>query len=148
MVLVSGGFSHDAEIGTEGGVTDEQVAQTVAFLGAGYGAVSPDGQEHFAVAVRKDFELSAREPELTTEQVGKIGSRTLVMAADDGVVCLEHTLELYRAIPNSELAVVPGTSHFLFREAGPLQRHRHRIPHHRSAAHRAPIRRAATRPEG
>jgi pimeloyl-ACP methyl ester carboxylesterase len=116
LVLVSGGFSHEAEIGTEGGVTDEQVAQTVAFLGAGYGAVSPDGEEHFAVVVRKDFELSAREPELTAAEVGKVGSRTLVMVADDDVVSLDHTLELYRAIPDSELSVVPGTSHFLLRE--------------------------------
>jgi hypothetical protein len=32
------------------------------------------------------------------------------------VVTLEHTLELYRGLPGSELAVVPGTSHFLLQE--------------------------------
>src|SRR4029450_5793170 len=45
LVLVSGGFSHEAEIGTEGGVTDEQVAQRIAVPGVVYGAVSPDGEE-------------------------------------------------------------------------------------------------------
>ena len=116
LVLVSGGFSHEAEIGTEGGVTDEMVEQTVAFLGSSYGAVSPDGEGHFAVVVRKDFELSSREPALTAEEVGGVRSRTLVMVADDDLVTMEHTLELYRAIPNSELSVVPGTSHFLLQE--------------------------------
>jgi pimeloyl-ACP methyl ester carboxylesterase len=29
---------------------------------------------------------------------------------------LEHTLALYRGIPDCELAVVPGTSHFLIQE--------------------------------
>ncbi|MGH2491943.1 MAG: alpha/beta fold hydrolase [Candidatus Limnocylindria bacterium] len=38
------------------------------------------------------------------------------MAADDDITALEHMLELYRAIPNSELAIVPGTSHFLLQE--------------------------------
>src|SRR5215467_2167852 len=116
LVLVSGGFRHEAEIGTEGGVTDEQVQQTVAFLGSTYGAVSPDGEEHFAVVVRKGFDLSSREPAFTAEEVGGVRARTLVMVADDDLVTLEHTLELYRAIPDSELSVVPGTSHFLLQE--------------------------------
>lgn len=38
------------------------------------------------------------------------------MSGDDDVVRLEHTLELYRGIPDAELAVVPGTSHVLILE--------------------------------
>jgi pimeloyl-ACP methyl ester carboxylesterase len=30
---------------------------------------------------------------------------------DDDIVSIEHTVALFRAIPNSELAVVPGASH-------------------------------------
>ncbi|WP_328399900.1 alpha/beta fold hydrolase [Nocardia sp. NBC_00403] len=30
-----------------------------------------------------------------------------------GALSLEHTIALYRAIPNSELAVLPGASHLL-----------------------------------
>lgn len=116
LVLASGGFDHEAEIGTEGGVSDEQIEQTVAFLGSTYGAVSPDGEDHFPVVVRKDFELSSREPALTADEVGAVRARTLVLVADDDIVTLEHTLELYRAIPDSELSVVPGTSHFLLQE--------------------------------
>lgn len=59
MVQVSGGFRTDAEIET-GLTIDEMVEGTVPFLGANYGEVSPDGEAHFPVVVRKDFELSAR----------------------------------------------------------------------------------------
>jgi pimeloyl-ACP methyl ester carboxylesterase len=38
------------------------------------------------------------------------------MASDDDIITLEHTLALYRGIPNAELAIVPGTSHFLTQE--------------------------------
>lgn len=115
LVLISGGF--DASADPRGPLSiDEMVEQTVAFLGSTYGQVSPDGEEHFAVVTRKDFELSAHEPMLTAEEVGAVSARTLVMSADDDITTLEHTLELYRAIPTSELAVVPGTSHFLLQE--------------------------------
>ena len=36
-----------------------------------------------------------------------------MVVGDDDMVTLEHTSTLFRAIPDSELAVVPGTSHFL-----------------------------------
>jgi pimeloyl-ACP methyl ester carboxylesterase len=42
------------------------------------------------------------------------------MAADDDLVHLEHTIALYRGIPDSELAVVPGTSHTLLLEKAEL----------------------------
>ena len=114
--LGSGGFRTDAEIGLEGMSMDDQVEQTVAFLGSTYGEVSPDGEEHFATVVRKDFELSEREPNYTEAQVATVTARTLVMAADDDITTLEHILELYRALPNAELSVVPGTSHFFLQE--------------------------------
>jgi pimeloyl-ACP methyl ester carboxylesterase len=116
LVQVSGGFNHEAEIGTEAMGIDQMVEQTVAFLGARYGEVSPDGEDHFPVVVRKDFELSSREPALTAREVGAVTQRTLVMVADDDITTLEHSLAFYRALPNSELAVVPGTSHFLLQE--------------------------------
>jgi len=116
LIVASAGFDSSSEGGLEGGVSDEMVDQTVAFLGDSYGAVSPDGKDHFGTVVRKDFELTSREPRFTVEDVGKVAARTLVMVADDDIASLEHTLLFYRALPNSELAVVPGTSHFLLQE--------------------------------
>jgi pimeloyl-ACP methyl ester carboxylesterase len=116
LVQVSGGFHHEAEVKMEGMGIDQMVEGTVAFLGASYGEVSPDGEDHFAVVVRKDFELSDREPAYSAQEIGAIKHRTLVMAADDDITTLEHQLEFYRALPNGEMAVVPGTSHFLLQE--------------------------------
>ena len=53
---------------------------------------------------------------VTTDDLSRIGARTLVMVADDDEVRLEHALELYRSLPDAELAVVPGTSHGLLVE--------------------------------
>jgi pimeloyl-ACP methyl ester carboxylesterase len=38
------------------------------------------------------------------------------MSGDDDIVTLEHTVELYRALPRGQLAVVPNTSHLLLHE--------------------------------
>ncbi len=116
LVPASAGFNHEAEITMEGMGIDQMVEGTVAFLGSRYGEVSPDGEDHFPVVTRKDFELSAREPAYTRQEVGAVKHRTLVMVADDDLATLEHTLEFYRALPNSELAIVPGTSHFFLQE--------------------------------
>jgi pimeloyl-ACP methyl ester carboxylesterase len=115
LIEVSGGFDIAADPQT-GMSIDQMVEGTVNFLGSSYGAVSPDGEAHFPVVVRKDFELTSREPKFTVEQVGAITQRTLVMAADDDITPISHQVDFYRALPNGELAVVPGTSHFLLQE--------------------------------
>jgi pimeloyl-ACP methyl ester carboxylesterase len=56
------------------------------------------------------------EPTLTVDDLASIRCRTLVMLGDDDEVILEHALELYRALPEAELAVIPGTSHGLLVE--------------------------------
>jgi pimeloyl-ACP methyl ester carboxylesterase len=38
------------------------------------------------------------------------------LVGDDDEVTLEHAIAMYRAIPDAELAVVPGTSHELLHE--------------------------------
>jgi pimeloyl-ACP methyl ester carboxylesterase len=115
LIEISGGFDVDADPVREISI-DEMVEQTVAFLGSTYGEVSPDGEAHFALVTRKDFELTSREPKLTAKHVSAIAHRTLVMVADDDITPIEHQLDFYRALPNGELAVVPGTSHFLLQE--------------------------------
>jgi pimeloyl-ACP methyl ester carboxylesterase len=78
-----------------------------------YEAASPDGPEHWAEVVSKLVALYLVEPNISLDDLGSISAPTLVMVGDDDMVDLEHTVALYRAIPNSELAVVPGTSHAL-----------------------------------
>ena len=62
------------------------------------------------------WRMDWREPTLTVSDLGGVGARTLVMASDDDIITLEHTLTLYRGIKDSELAIVPRTSHFLLGE--------------------------------
>ncbi|MEV6771015.1 alpha/beta hydrolase [Nocardia sp. NPDC051030] len=114
IVLISGNFHHD---GVEPELLEEILEpDTLRYLGARHGEVSPDGEEHFPVLARKVVEMARTQPTLTPEDLHAVAARTLVMAGDDDAITLEHTIALYRAIPNSELAVVPGTSHLLVME--------------------------------
>ncbi|MXM67670.1 alpha/beta fold hydrolase [Streptomyces sp. HUCO-GS316] len=81
-----------------------------------YEAVSPDGAGHWPVVVGKLVEMFHAQPTISTEELARISAPTLVLVGDDDMVTLEHTVALYRAIPDSELAVVPGTSHALLME--------------------------------
>lgn len=76
-----------------------------------YGVVSPDGPEHWPVVFSKLTTMWQNEPHIPLEELEEVTARTLLMVGDDDLVSPEHTLEMYRAIPDAELAVVPGTSH-------------------------------------
>ena len=52
-----------------------------------------------------------------------------IMFADDDLMTLQHAVEMFQALPNAELAIVPGTSHFLTQEKPDLNRDRARPPH-------------------
>ena len=47
------------------------------------------------------------------EELSRVAAPTLVLAADDDVVTIEHAAAMQRALPDAQLAVVPGTSHAL-----------------------------------
>jgi pimeloyl-ACP methyl ester carboxylesterase len=72
---------------------------------------SPDGPEHWPVVFAKFVEMMQREPNIPVGELARISAPTLVVVGDDDMVSMEHTVALFRAIPNSELAVVPGASH-------------------------------------
>jgi pimeloyl-ACP methyl ester carboxylesterase len=78
--------------------------------------VSPDGVAHFPVVAGKVMTMLSGEPAVTPSDLGRVRSRTLIMAGDTDAVSLEDTSTLYNGIPDAELAVVPGTSHFLLQE--------------------------------
>ncbi len=77
---------------------------------------SPDGRAHARVVIDKTMHLFRTEPDLTAEQLASIEVATLVMVGDDDSTRLEDTIALYRAIPEAQLAVVPGASHALLKE--------------------------------
>ena len=73
-----------------------------------YGEVSPDGIDHYPTVLDKMAAEHLVAPSLTSQELSRIVCRTLVMVADDDEVSLEHAIDMYRALPAGELAVVPG----------------------------------------
>jgi pimeloyl-ACP methyl ester carboxylesterase len=107
LVVASGVFHRDGWAPETAEVDDA----ATDFLQASYGEVSPDGAEHFPVVAAKLTRLHAEEPTQAAADLRRVTSRTLVLVGDDDEVTLEHAFALYRALPDAELAVVPGTSH-------------------------------------
>jgi pimeloyl-ACP methyl ester carboxylesterase len=64
--------------------------------------------------------MAAVEPNLRASDLAKVTHRTLVMFSDDDLMTTTHAAEMYEALPNAELAIVPGTSHFLMQEKAQL----------------------------
>lgn len=110
LVLAAGVFHYD---GWHDGVLDGEPPE---FLRASYAELSPDGPDHYPSVVAKLAEMHAAAPTFTTADLGQLACRTLVVVADDDEVRLEHALAMYQAIPDAELAVIPGTSHGLLVE--------------------------------
>ena len=113
LVMISGGFDKSGEAAPD---MEFDVDQVVQFLGAAYGEVSPDGEEHFPTVAAKIGELMKTEPHLDVAALRDIHHRSLVMFSDDDLMTLEHAVAMFDAIPGAEFAVVPGTSHFLTQE--------------------------------
>ncbi|MBC9724204.1 alpha/beta fold hydrolase [Streptomyces sp. TRM68367] len=91
-------------------------APDLAMFRQAYEATSPDGADHWPVVMGKLTDMFRTQPTIPEEDLARIGAPTLVLVGDDDLITLEHTVALYRAIPGSELAVVPGTSHALLME--------------------------------
>ena len=113
LVLIGVNFHHE---GTRQ-ISMPEDAPFLTMIQASYAERSPDGPEHFAVALKKGMALFTTEPTLTTVDLAAVTAPTLVMAGDDDLIEAAHTLALYGALPAGRLAVVPGTSHAL-----PLER--------------------------
>jgi pimeloyl-ACP methyl ester carboxylesterase len=113
LVMISGGFDKSGEAAPD---MEFDVDEVVQFLGSAYGEVSPDGEEHFPVVVAKIGELMKNEPHVDRTELARIRARSLVMFSDDDLVTLTHAVDMFEALPDAELAIVPGTSHFLTQE--------------------------------
>jgi pimeloyl-ACP methyl ester carboxylesterase len=52
--------------------------------------------------------------DLSPALLGTIHKRVLVMAGDHDLIRLDHTIALYRALPDARLCILPGTQHGTF----------------------------------
>lgn len=65
---------------------------------------------------RKRIKLMVFHPNMTWEQLHQIKAQVLIMAGDRDAVRNEHTLNIFKAIPNSQLCIIPGATHFAYEE--------------------------------
>lgn len=118
VVAIGANFLPSPQSGAAPEMLDQMApdAPDLAVFREAYEAVSPDGAAHWPVVVGKLAAMFRTEPTIRTEDLARITAPTLVLVGDDDLMTLEHTIALYRAIPGSQLAVVPGTSHALLME--------------------------------
>jgi pimeloyl-ACP methyl ester carboxylesterase len=120
LVMISGGFHRD---GLVSGEPAENPDAPLPDFAAAHREVSPDGEGHFQVLMEKTAALDSKEPALSQSSLRDVEARTLLMFGDDDLVTIEHIGAIYGGIPDAELAIVPGTSHFLLQEKPALCNH-------------------------
>ena len=80
---------------------------------AKYAHFSPDPPHTLDQKIAKMVRIWQTEPDMTLEQLRTITCPTLVIAGDDDMCSIAHTNEIYEAIKNSRLAIIPGSSHLI-----------------------------------
>jgi pimeloyl-ACP methyl ester carboxylesterase len=82
-----------------------------------YKALSPDGPDHLPVFFEKIHKMWVTEPAHDLTELEAITCPTLVMIGDDDFIRIDHVGAMAKAIPDSQVAVVPGTDHMAGAEA-------------------------------
>lgn len=82
-----------------------------AFMADAYGEVSPDGRDHWPIVVEKMARMHVDAPRIDRSRLEVLPTPTLVVVGDDDEVRLEHAIDVYRALPNGDLAVIPRSTH-------------------------------------
>ncbi len=113
MVLISGNFHHDA-LYPEGEKLLDSFDEVSAAL---YAEVSPDGAGHWPIVSAKGITMGFHdEPTFSAGDLAPISTPTLVLAGDDDMFPVAHTVSMFDALPNAQLAILPGTSHLVVLE--------------------------------
>ena len=86
------------------------------FLRDAYCALSPDGADHFPVVFDKLKAMWLSPTGVDVGDLAHVASPTLVLAGETGSFTLAHLNEVFAALPDAQVGVVPGTSHALIWE--------------------------------
>ncbi len=81
-------------------------------LKAPYDKVAPDPKQ-WPTLVAKIKQMGLEFPGFPPEDMQAIKAQVMVTLGDRDVVRVEHAVEMFRLIPNAQLAVYPGGDHFL-----------------------------------
>ena len=91
-------------------------AADMAMMRETYGAVSPDGPEHWPVVFEKITNMWLKEPHIPPDDLRKVEAPTLILIGDDDLVSLDHARDLYQSLPSAALGVIPFSSHTVLME--------------------------------
>lgn len=78
-----------------------------------YETLSPDGGDHFPVVFEKLHNLWTGETGIEVSDLANVAAPTLLLCGDEGSLKPAHSADVYRTLPDAQLAIVPGTSHGL-----------------------------------
>lgn len=77
---------------------------------------SPDRPDALDSKVARMWAIWNTEPTISLKDLGEITCPTLILASDDEAFSFAHITSMYEAIPLGQLAIVPGTSHYVIKE--------------------------------
>jgi len=114
LVLIGANFHWNAlaYLGFDAARNQDPAAVAGPTLTAQYAQLSPDGPDHWPVVIAKTLDMWCTEPELSVEDLSSVTVPVLLMSGDDDVP-LGHLFEFFAAVPEAQLAIVPGASHAL-----------------------------------
>jgi pimeloyl-ACP methyl ester carboxylesterase len=81
-----------------------------------YASLTPDGADHWPIIFAKTQQMWLNEPALDRAALATITAPMLVMVGDDDVISHAHSVELYEALAEGQMAMIPGTSHGVKKE--------------------------------
>ena len=114
LVLIGTGISRDGSTPTDLALVHGSEPELLAAMfRPQYEPLSPDGPEHFPVVFAKWLRMWREEPDIELSALAGLPMPVLVMQGDDDGVRIEHSAAVAAALPDAQLAVVPGTSHAL-----------------------------------
>lgn len=65
------------------------------------------------IQYRQILNLLTSQPDIQLSELMAITAPTLVMAGDKDIIRTEHTVQIFNGIPNAQLAIFPGATHFM-----------------------------------
>jgi pimeloyl-ACP methyl ester carboxylesterase len=109
IIVVSANYKRDGLIdGFFEGMQNATLDNMPAPLKEGYLKVAPD-KNHMQIMFEKDKERMIAFKDLSDDDLRSIKAPALVMVGDHDVVKAEHIVKMSQLIPNSRLAILPGT---------------------------------------
>jgi pimeloyl-ACP methyl ester carboxylesterase len=122
LIAVGGPISESGEVESGGTVTDEDVKNAPAELEKLFPLVvarrkklyaDPHDWDLLAMAFAR---MNQKNQDVPKEKIQAIQSPTLIAAGDrDMITKTEHFVEIYHLLPHSELAIIPGCGHTVFK---------------------------------